>query len=321
MHGEWMKKSLGIRNWESAQRLVRDWEAGSGNQTVPMKEASERFYSDAEARKLGAAQLGKYRLLITELKDWFSDRVVSSIAVDDLRAYRESWTLSPVSAGKKLERLRTFFRFCMESGWTSNNPAQVLKPPKVKPKPTLPFTDDEMEMILWACEIYPNRPNGRRLEVRAFVLLLRHSGLRIRDGVTLRRNDIHEGKLLLYTAKTGAGVYLPLPDVLIQALGKIQKVGDYFFWSGRGNPKSAVADWQRSLKRLFGLAGIQGHAHRFRDTFAVSLLQKGVSLENVSVLLPHQSIRVTEKHYAPWVSSRQESLDREVRKAWDTQPR
>ena len=318
MHGEYIRKSLEVRNWESAQKLVRDWEAGEKRRTVPLREACERFYRDAVARGLGAAQLGKYKLLTEELKRWFPERVVAGMSVEDLRAYRESWDVAPVTASKKLERLRTFFRFCMESGWIESNPARLLKPPKVKMKPTLPFTDGEMEKLLWACEVYPDRPKGRRAQVKAFVLLLRYSGLRIRDAVTLRRQSILEGKLLLDTAKTGTSVYVPLPDVLLEALGGIQKVDfNHFFWSGHGNPKSAVADWQRSLKRLCGLAGVKGHAHRFRDTFSVDLLQKGVSLENVSVLLGHQSIRVTQKHYAPWVKSRQESLEREVKKTWE----
>jgi hypothetical protein len=60
---------------------------------------------------------------------------------------------------------------------------------------------------------------------------------------------------------------------------------------------------------------LNGHTHRFRDTFAVSLLEAGVSLENVSTLLGHQSLRVTQKHYAPWVRTRQDALDRAVEAA------
>jgi integrase len=55
---------------------------------------------------------------------------------------------------------------------------------------------------------------------------------------------------------------------------------------------------------------------RIRHTFAVSLLQKGVSIEIVSVRLAHSSMRVTERHYAPCVKARQEQLEAAVRKAW-----
>ena len=57
-------------------------------------------------------------------------------------------------------------------------------------------------------------------------------------------------------------------------------------------------------------------SHRFRDTFAVELLLAGVPIERVSILLGHQSVRVTEKHYNPWVRSRQEQLEADVRNAW-----
>ena len=50
--------------------------------------------------------------------------------------------------------------------------------------------------------------------------------------------------------------------------------------------------------------------HRLRDTFAVRVLVKGVPLEDVSKLLGHASITVTEKYYAPWVASRRLRLER-----------
>jgi integrase len=39
-------------------------------------------------------------------------------------------------------------------------------------------------------------------------------------------------------------------------------------------------------------------------------------LDQVSVLLGHQSIRVTEKHYSPWVKARQEQLEAAVRQTF-----
>jgi hypothetical protein len=36
----------------------------------------------------------------------------------------------------------------------------------------------------------------------------------------------------------------------------------------------------------------------------------------VSKLLGHSSIKITERHHAPWVKARQEQLEAEVRRIW-----
>jgi len=78
-----------------------------------------------------------------------------------------------------------------------------------------------------------------------------------------------------------------------------------------------MGNWQRTLERLFKIARVENaHPHRFRDTFATDLLAHGVPLEDVSILLGHSSLKITEKHYAPWVKIRQDRLEAEVRRAW-----
>ncbi len=169
-------------------------------------------------------------------------------------------------------------------------------------------------------EILSKCEGAKRL--RALVLLLRFSGLRIQDAATLRRDRIRDGKLFLDTAKTGTPVCMPLPDFVVNALEALPaKSALHFFWTGNGKPKHATTYWQVRLKKLFRNAGIpDGHAHRFRDTFAVENLLAGVPLERVSVLLDHSSIRITERHYSPWVSSRQEQLEADVRRTWAADP-
>jgi site-specific recombinase XerD len=222
--------------------------------------------------------------------------------------------------------MRAFFGFAQRRNWIPNNPATGLKAPKVTLCPTLPFNNDEMRRILVATDKYREEmpshgiANGKR--IRGLVLLLRYSGMRIGDAVNFNIERLEGNRVFLYTQKTGVAVNTVLPDFVVCALAATPKVTDkFFFWSGKGKLDSIVRSWQTRLRRLFKLANIpDGHAHRFRDTFAVELLLAGVPIERVSVLLGHQSMRITEKHYAPWVRSRQEQLEADLARAWGRDP-
>jgi integrase len=146
--------------------------------------------------------------------------------------------------------------------------------------------------------------------------------LRIGDVARLSVDRIDRNRLVLYTAKTGTPVWCVLPDFVIEALEATPRTSErFYFWTGQSNLHCLVGQWQRRLQRLFKLATIaNGHAHRFRDTFAVELLLAGVPIERVSVLLGHSSIKVTEKHYSPWVKKRQEQLEADLIRAWSQDP-
>jgi integrase len=293
---------------------------------VSIETACEEFLSDARARGLKEeSTVYKYRLLFGQLKSFARDtglRLLRELDLSMLRKFRASWTNENFSAQKKLESLRTFFRFAQANGWIAENVAAKLESQKTRRPQVLPFTREEWLRTLAACDAYGDnygrsgQENARRL--RALVLLLRYSGLRIGDGVSLLRERIAGGKLFLYTAKTGTPVWCPLHETVIQALDAVRGTSvKYFFWTGQGKLKSAVGDWQRSLKKLFALAKVSGgHPHRFRHTFAVELLLAGVPIERVSVLLGHSSVRITERHYAAWVRARQEQLEADVRRSW-----
>ena len=74
-------------------------------------------------------------------------------------------------------------------------------------------------------------------------------------------------------------VYVPLPQIAADALRKITN-GEYFFWTGRGLRKSAVADWQRSLRRVFTDAKVTGNAHMFRHYAASRTMPSNVGHES-----------------------------------------
>jgi len=328
-----IRKALRENSWDAAQAAVERLKENFGrlpekqeNEPTSIEHATERYLADARERNLHESTLYKYRSLFLQLKAFAANkglRYVKQLDLEMLCEFREEWKDGPRSRLKKLERLRAWLNFCVDRKWTEENHARRLKVPKVADRPTLPFSREEMLKILAGFDAYGKSAgiaNAQRL--KAFVLLLRYSGMRIGDCVKCSTERIDGNRLFLYTQKTGVPVRCVLPDFVMRELDAAPKSSEgYFFWTGKSKLHSAIGKWQKRLQRLFDLAGVEGgHAHRFRDTFSISLLQAGVPLDRVSILLGHRNVRITEKHYSAWVRERQDQLEADVQRAWSEDP-
>jgi integrase/recombinase XerD len=305
---------------------------------VTVEAAVEAYLADARSRELESSTLSKLETIFRkQLLAWTRVQgldYLDQIDLDALLYFRASWIDGRLAKQKKQSRLIGFFWACVRRGYIAQNPCMGLGKIKVVQVPTDYFPRDEFQKILdatWRCG---DRRGGtvsvedNRTRLRTMTLLMRWSGLRIRDAVTLERHRLHGDSLMLYQAKTGTPVYVPLPPFVVEALENVppgpKPNPRYFFWSGNGMPKSAVADWQRSYRRLFRLVNLtraddspkRCHPHMFRDTFAVEMLLAGVPIDQVSLLLGHASVKITEKSYAPFVKARQVQLQDSVRNSW-----
>ena len=120
---------------------------------------------------------------------------IDKVTADELGKIKEGWTVRPSTAIKKLERLRSFFKFCLDRDWIAKNPAKALKPPKEIAIVTKPYDESEMEKIAWAIPLFPRKGiygEDNRERIKAFVAVLRWTGLRIRDVVQLHRSKVSE---------------------------------------------------------------------------------------------------------------------------------
>src|SRR5258708_648220 len=132
LHGRMIRKSLDIRSWDAGQKLIRDWEASPQGGGFTVNEGCDRFMSDAVARKLSEGMLRKLRHVTDELKHKLGSVSLRSVTVDDVRTIREGWELAPITTQKRLEMVRTIFRFCVDSGWIDRNPAGPIMLPNVQ---------------------------------------------------------------------------------------------------------------------------------------------------------------------------------------------
>ena len=300
---------------------------------VTVAQAVEAYLADAVSRSVETSTLKKLETIFRkQFLVWTrveGIEYLDELELDTLLNFRNTWEDGPLAKQKKQSRVIGFFWACVRRRYLTENPAIGLGKIKVVQIPTDYFPPDEFERIIAATYIRRGDRGGgdvkaNQTRLRTMTLLMRWSGLRIRDAVTLERHRLNGDSLLLYQAKTGTPVYVPLPPHVVEALENIphgpKPNPRYFFWSGNGDPKSAVADWQRSYRRLFKSADIRTadgerkrcHPHMFRDTFAVEMLMAGVPLEKVSKLLTHESVTMTERYYAKWTKSRKQQLEDET---------
>ena len=89
------------------------------------------------------------------------------------------------------------------------------------------------------------------------------------------------------------------------------------FWFGPVSNRYGIAyqvyDRMQTIGERCGVADCR--PHRLRDTFATRALSRGVSIGDVSRLLGHSSVKITETYYAAWIPARQRRLESFVAQA------
>jgi integrase/recombinase XerD len=317
-------------------RKLRGEQQKQQRNRVTIAIAVDLHLQDASRRNLSRATL---KILVhlwrSRLIPWADSknlRNLSELGINELADWRNSWQLSPLTAQKRQEQVRAFFCFCLQRGWIRENSASLLSRIKVDQKPTDYFPPEQLaKLIATTYRLAGTSPKlgTTATRLRTLILLMRWSGLRISDAVTLKRSSLVGDNLHLYQQKTSTHVFVPLPPSVANALRNVPSIktsdSRYFFWSGRSRD-NASDYWWRLFKRLFDIAQIDQdglpkkcHPHMLRDTFAVESLLSGIPIDQVSKLLGHASIKTTERHYLPFVKARQQQLVKSVQESWKIQ--
>ena len=272
---------------------------------VTLESACTEFLTDLRARGLARSTIRDYESIFRPLKRFADERGKSELRqVDEalLREWRTAWTCMPSTHQLRITKLKAFFRFAVDASWIEKSPAARLRAPRERSQPTMPLSRIEMRLLFKAAVPYKRE--------RALLLLMRYSGLAIGDATTLERGALAGSLLTLRRAKSDELVLCSLPDPVLAELNAVANPRrKHFFWSGESQRETVARYWRSRLQRIAQLAGVKNfRTHRLRDTFAVELLLAGVSIEDVSTLLGHRSVQVTERHYAPWNGARRDRL-------------
>lgn len=270
----------------------------------------------------------KIKLLTDRLRAFLEQRGILNIAdvkLPDLSAFRETWITAATTQRRDQEILKSFFWFCYHSDFLTKNPVIHLDPISVNRPKTDPFTHEQEMAIFEALPDFPDE-YGRRgtaiaQQTRAFVYVLRYTGMAIGDVAKLEKADLHGFRIRTYRKKTGEDVFATVPQFVVDALHEAPHDSDrYFFWSGEGLIHTRASKWGDRLRKLFKLAKLEGATpYQFRHTLARDFLENGGSMAELAELLGN-SPRICERYYSKWDGRRQARLEQNLRALRENDP-
>jgi integrase len=197
--------------------------------------------------------------------------------------------------------LHRVFAFAMESELVAKNPVAFHGRPGDCPENgAQPFEGEQLTKLRQAAN-----------EVLLAFLLLRWTGLRGSDAVRLTWDEINWNarEINRLTQKRKKRVVLPIPQELFFALEaerdrRMPQPDERILINPGNRAKGEPMTRPRLYQRMFALGKRakvpNAHPHRYRDTFAVDGLLRGLSIYDVAKLLG-DTVETVEKHYGAFV--------------------
>ena len=321
VRGVKVRRSLDTQFREEAQQrameIERELYSGKRVRLVRWKDFAREFIAWAHPG-IAASTEGKYQFVLDRFGDFLAPTIavqhIDPATVSKYLAQRErdrhptrGGEVGPEGLKSDLRVLHRVFVYAVNSGYLEKNPVTHSRRGS-RSRQTQPFSREEVEAMLRACDSGPG--HGLPYALKPIILTFLHTGLRISDVIGLEKKAIDwAGKrLVIKTRKRGTVVSIPMHPDLAEALrAHLDRAPGQLiplvFHTARGQPLTSLDAY---LRRLWARAAVKGgHAHRFRDTFAVRLLERGASLYDVAKLLG-TTVAVCETHYAPYVKELQD---------------
>ena len=215
-------------------------------------------------------------------------------------AYLKRSGLANVSVERRINGLRSFWKFLLLTERTQRNPLAGLTLPRKERRLATYLTVEELEALLAAA----GRQEDRFLGVRDSAALgtLIYAGLRRQELLDLRLGDVdmEDRQLRVVRGKGNRTRVIPLAaqlaDTLAEWLGARPHCAHDLVLCGRRSGRLTVDGLQRVLARAKGGAGIDRPGvtlHTLRHSFACALLRGGADLVSIQNLLGHASLETT----------------------------
>ncbi len=308
-----------------------------GQSTTVLADVVKSFIETKTASGVTEKHIAKLRYELEQFSQFVAGLGVVNlldIRTEHILAYRNQLEGATNTRAKKIYRLIGFFEFAVEMGWLTRNIARaqsvIIKYSDQQTPKAL--TDAQFTQLLDAVP----RVNGQTTDeqcskLRSLVLLMRWSGLAVRDAVTIERSRFEKNggdgfyRLFLRRAKTGHPTFATLrSDVVEQIFSGANPRGRYLFVDAVPETEKGlnvlVKRWGDLFRKLGDAADLKDAdgqpyhftSHSLRHSFVYFCLNAGLPTEDIATLIG-DSPQIVLQHYSEWITGRQQRLDERLK--------
>lgn len=251
--------------------------------------SKNRSPSTILAYRADLEQLIKY----LEGKEKVTPEQVVSADIEGFRDSLLSQKYTAKSVSRKLNAVKTFFRWMVSQKIISFNPSEDVAHPKITP--SIPKFLSPLEYRALRDVV---RDDAR---IAAIIELILQTGLRISEVANLKLSYIKDNEILVEAYATQPERNIPLNKPARLELDEYLKVrpesdSEYVFVSKNGKPL-AVRNIRAAIDRYLQKAEIpQYSVNDIRTTFLIENLKAGVDLVMLSQFVGHKRLSTTERY-------------------------
>ena len=226
---------------------------------------------------------------------------IDNLDIRSYLAFLHHKKLQKSSISRKLETIRSFFKYLHREGYVKSNPAKLLSSPKIPKNLPRILTVDEVFTLI-------DKPQGDTFKAtrdKAMLELLYSSGLRVSEMTSLDIIDLDiKESLIRVKGKGKKERIIPVGSSAMSAIQNylperisLKKKSQALFLNNLGGRLT-----QRSVRRILlhysRMINLKGNPspHTLRHTFATHLLHGGADLRSIQELLGHSSLSSTQKY-------------------------
>ena len=264
-----------------------------------LKNLLPKFTKSLEEKDRSPSTVLAYRADLEQLINFLRNKnkaLVDDVRQTDIEGFRDSLLAekyTPKSVSRKLNAVKTFFRWLISEKLTTSDVSADVAHPKIEPS---------VPKFLSPLEYRALRDVVRSdTRIAAIVEIILQAGMRISEVANLKIDNIKGEKAKIEAYATQPERNIPLNKSAREALSAYLEIrpkadSPYVFVSKNSNPL-AVRNIRAAIDRYMQKAEIPGYSvNDLRTTFLVENLKAGVDLVLLSQVIGHKRLSTTERY-------------------------